>query len=243
MPLYVADYRADTAHLNASQHGAYLLLIMHYWSTGGLPVEDAPLARIACMTEQEWRRSRTTIAAFFTTDWHHKRIDIELARAADISSKRRASAVQMHAKRDANAQHLDTHARATSQPQSQEDSSLRSEARKRAKRLGDDWWPSLEDATYAQSKGLSDAEISTEAEKFRNHWTSKSGKDAAKLRWDLTWQNWILTAIERGKGRGNGHDRQRGESLGDLGRRLANEARELERAAGIGRSDEPLGGH
>src|SRR5581483_1633464 len=66
----------------------------------------------------------------------------------------------------------------------------------RATRLSEDWWPSLEDATYAQSKGLSQAEISTEAEKFRNHWLSKSGKDAAKTRWDLTWQNWILNAIE-----------------------------------------------
>lgn len=111
MPLYVADYRADTAHLNAAQHGAYLLLIMHYWQTGSLPTDDAPLARIACMTAVEWRKSKAVIAAFFTPEWKHKRIDAELARAADISSKRRASAEQRHSKRDANAELLDTHAR------------------------------------------------------------------------------------------------------------------------------------
>jgi uncharacterized protein YdaU (DUF1376 family) len=85
MPLYIADYRADTAHLSAAEHGAYLLLIMHYWQTGGLPKEDAPLARIACMSASEWRKVRPTIAAFFNDDWSHKRVDEEIAAAAEIS--------------------------------------------------------------------------------------------------------------------------------------------------------------
>jgi len=40
MPLYVADYLADTAHLGALESGVYLHLIMHYWLKGGLP-DDA----------------------------------------------------------------------------------------------------------------------------------------------------------------------------------------------------------
>lgn len=121
MPLYIADYRADTAHLNAAQHGAYLLLIMHYWQTGALPQDDAPLARIACMTPAEWRKARPIIAPFFQDGWKHKRIDGELARASEISSKRRASAELMHSKRHANAEQLDTHARASPPSPSQED--------------------------------------------------------------------------------------------------------------------------
>jgi uncharacterized protein YdaU (DUF1376 family) len=127
MPLYIADYRADTAHLSAAQHGAYLLLIMHYWTTGGLPVDDAPLARIAGMAPSEWKKNRPTVAAFFSSDWKHKRIDDELAKASDISSKRRASAEQRHSKSNAIAQQLDTHAGATSQSQSHpQEPSLRS---------------------------------------------------------------------------------------------------------------------
>ncbi len=33
--------------------------------------------------------------------------------------------------------------------------------------------------------------------KFINYWTAKAGKDASKVDWLKTWQNWILTAAER----------------------------------------------
>lgn len=103
MPLYIADYRADTAHLSAAEHGAYLNLIMHYWTTGGLPDDDRQLARIACMTPAEWRRARPTIKAFFQNGWRHKRIDSELERTNSIVEKRRDAAKEMHRKRRASA--------------------------------------------------------------------------------------------------------------------------------------------
>ena len=34
MSLHVGDYLKDTTHLDATLHGAYLLLIMHYWAKG-----------------------------------------------------------------------------------------------------------------------------------------------------------------------------------------------------------------
>lgn len=90
MPLYVADYLADTGHLRTVEHGAYMLLIMHYWRTGGLPNDDAPLARIARMTEDEWRQARPAIAPLFQGGWKHKRIEHELTEAARISAAGRA---------------------------------------------------------------------------------------------------------------------------------------------------------
>ncbi len=82
MPLYVADYLADTSHFSAAESGAYLHLIMHYWQTGGVPGDDdARMARIARMTPDEWRAARPMIEAMFGSGWRHARVDGELAEA------------------------------------------------------------------------------------------------------------------------------------------------------------------
>lgn len=50
-----------------------------------------------------------------------------------------------------------------------------------------------------------DVDIPVETQKFVNYWKAKSGRDATKLDWQRTWQNWILKAQqdeERRKSRG-----------------------------------------
>ena len=88
MPLNIGDYRANTTHLNATQHGAHLLLTMHYWQEGGLPDDDEQLARIACMTTSKWRRHGPVIRAFFGEGWRHKRIDREIKEAVKRYQRR-----------------------------------------------------------------------------------------------------------------------------------------------------------
>ncbi|EBU7151572.1 hypothetical protein DKU94_23725, partial [Salmonella enterica subsp. enterica serovar Typhimurium] len=46
MQLYIADYLADTMHLSAEEHGAYLLLMFNYWQTGRA-IPKSRLAKIA----------------------------------------------------------------------------------------------------------------------------------------------------------------------------------------------------
>jgi uncharacterized protein YdaU (DUF1376 family) len=89
LPLYVGDYLRDTRDLNTLQHGAYLLLIMHYWQHDGLPSDDARLAAIAGLTVAQWRRIREPVQAKFADGWRHKRIDAELARADRVFLQRR----------------------------------------------------------------------------------------------------------------------------------------------------------
>lgn len=92
MPLYIGDYLADTAHLNVQEHGAYLLLIMHYWTRGGLPEGDEAKMRICRLHgvngSNAWRSICLAIAPFFDENWRHKRIDKELEKVKLISEKR-----------------------------------------------------------------------------------------------------------------------------------------------------------
>jgi uncharacterized protein YdaU (DUF1376 family) len=84
MTLWVGDYLAGTVCLSGAQHGAFLLLIMHYWLTGGLPDDDRQLACIARLSLKQWLRNKPVIQAFFSSGWRHNRLDEEFRRAAAI---------------------------------------------------------------------------------------------------------------------------------------------------------------
>jgi uncharacterized protein YdaU (DUF1376 family) len=88
MPLYVGDYLGDTGHLTTTQHGAYLLLMMHYWRKGELPDDDRQLSKIAKLPLKTWCEYRATLQDFFYEGWKHKRIDAELAKMMRVSEKR-----------------------------------------------------------------------------------------------------------------------------------------------------------
>jgi uncharacterized protein YdaU (DUF1376 family) len=88
MPLYVGDYLGDTGHLTTTQHGAYLLLMMHYWRKGELPDDDRQLSKIAKLPLKTWCDYRATLQDFFYEGWKHKRIEAELAKMMRVSEKR-----------------------------------------------------------------------------------------------------------------------------------------------------------
>jgi uncharacterized protein YdaU (DUF1376 family) len=85
IPIYVADYLADTCRLTTEQHGAYLLLIFDYWRNGALPDDDAVLAQVCRLTADAWSMHGAVLRGFFTRAddglLHQKRIDVEIAKA------------------------------------------------------------------------------------------------------------------------------------------------------------------
>lgn len=112
MPLYVADYLSDAAHLTTVEHGAFLLLLMTYWQRGGpLPDDDRKLARICRLEPRSWKRIKPVISEFFEVsdgEWLNSRAERELASVRDKSLKNRkgglARAKQMLSQRSADAQ-------------------------------------------------------------------------------------------------------------------------------------------
>lgn len=92
MPLYVGDYLGDTGHLTTTQHGAYFLLMMHYWRKGGLPNDDKQLSKITKLPLKVWAEWREVLQDFFHEidgdPWRHKRIDAELMKMTKLSEAR-----------------------------------------------------------------------------------------------------------------------------------------------------------
>ncbi len=66
-------YEADTVHLTAAQHGAFMLLLMSHWARKVLPVDPVRLARIARCTSADWKRSEPVILPLlrFDADGYH----------------------------------------------------------------------------------------------------------------------------------------------------------------------------
>lgn len=115
MPIYWGDYMRDTGHLDAAGHGAYLMLIKHYWCTGGpISSDDNALCRIACCDSiKEWLKLKPKILPLFVVEGvtlRHKRIDKELGNAVLITEQRvlagKASAVARKRQRDVNGRSI-----------------------------------------------------------------------------------------------------------------------------------------
>ena len=85
---YPGDYGRDTAHLSLAMHGAYRLLLDHYFSTAKpLPTDPSALYRICrAFDEAEKGAVDSVVHQFFVLQndgYHNRRADRELAIQAE----------------------------------------------------------------------------------------------------------------------------------------------------------------
>jgi uncharacterized protein YdaU (DUF1376 family) len=194
MPLYVADYLADTSHLSTLEHGAYLLLIMNYWQRGkALPSNDQQLARICRLTGKQWGKVKTPIGNLFEFRdglWFHHRIEAELAKVRDKSTKA-SNAGKASAQQKANARSTpveqtfnhtdtDTDIQVTTLPVGQT---------RRGTRLPDDFEPDPTCRALAETLLLTIPESQQALDNFLDYWRGVPGAKGVKLDWQATFRN------------------------------------------------------
>lgn len=219
MPLYVGDYLADTGHLSTLEHGAYILLIAHYWRNEGLPDDDGRLARICRLTATQWKKIKPTLQALFIDGWKHKRIEFELTESRRISDAgQKGGIASAEARRQAKVQQNQTPNSTTverplndqptnpqalqpqPQPQPLKDSPAGAETKKGKSRkrpsvvLPENWKPGDDDLKKIAELGLVPAEITRELEKFTNH---ARQNDRRCVDWGMAFRNWSINAAER----------------------------------------------
>lgn len=181
MPLYVADYLADTRRLTMAEHGAYMLLIMEYWRNGGLPDDEKKLARIVGANAEEWAAVRENVSELFQDGWRHKRIDKELA-DAEASYARRAAAGRKGG--NAKAINQPEHSNATAMPEDCSSSYLamlkQSQPQSHTSSL-------RSEETRAERAAIAN-EAAQAFERFWIVWPNKTGKPAAVKAFFKVWR-------------------------------------------------------
>jgi len=224
MPLYVADYLADTAHLTAIEHGAYLMLILNYWQRGKpLPSDDTRLCRIARVPPELWPAVKAEIEEFFSEaggKWTHSRIDAELARVFDKSTKARASAQRSLSVRSTDAERNHSYTDTDTDTDTEEERKEGSPAevtggdgdapidpnfpkkkpipKAQAAVMPTGWTPTDAGMGYA-SELLGAAECGRQLEIIRD-WAESGGH--RKVSWEATWRNWVRRASRDGPRQG-----------------------------------------
>lgn len=203
---HIGDYRRDTMHLSILEHGAYRqLLDMYYLSESPIPKEtEVVFRRLCAKTDDEQKAIQTVLNEFFEynekTGWSHKRCDCEIQKYADKAEKAKENGKLGGRPKKTEvvisgfSEKTETKANQEPRTKNQEPSIDRATPRKRGSRLQEDWQLPADWKTWALSTQTTwdDEHVQKVALSFRNYWIAKSGKDATKLDWLATWQNWVM---------------------------------------------------
>lgn len=93
LPLYTGDYLRDTQHLSCSEHGIYLKFLMHCWDQRGpVPLDERKQQGICNARSgdeiEAMRRVRQEFFICMEDGWYNERMQREIARSEEISTKR-----------------------------------------------------------------------------------------------------------------------------------------------------------
>lgn len=220
LPFWVDAFQRDTQDLSTEEIGAYMLLLSAMWSREScdLPDDDKRLARVCRVTESKWKRGLGCVMRGFLVAESGVVFSKRLRREAayvehsvkEQSDRKKGKSPSKPLKDNDATQSTDdpqnipgeSPEQPTQQPNNptikiEEDKSSSIPKKSRGTRLSEDWFLPLDWGDYSLDQGMSHNEIRIEAEKFKNYWISKSGKDASKVSWEATWKNWTLNFIQR----------------------------------------------
>jgi uncharacterized protein YdaU (DUF1376 family) len=98
---YVGDVLRRTEDMNATQVGAYLLLLMFHWNHSRLP-DDADMPRVARVDLRSWKAMKNKVLDRVRQDLAV--LDAQKSKASEISKKRKKAAnTKWHSNGHANA--------------------------------------------------------------------------------------------------------------------------------------------
>lgn len=210
----IKSYQAATAHLTNEEDLAYRRLIELYYDTeqpipSALPDKPTALQSLSRRLRVGIPALEIVLSEFFVeteNGWVHEYCERVINDFRAYIARQAANGSKGGRSRKANAKPEEPTANPPisqknpliSQPLTKE-----TNKQERATRLSDEWVLPSEWGNWAldQNPGWVKDDVLRIAMKFKNHWLSKAGKDARKISWKATWENWVLNEIEYAKGR------------------------------------------
>lgn len=201
MPLWVSDFIGDTTDLDATETGAYLMLIMAQWQRAGcsLPADQNKLQRIA-RCGRSWPKTWAAIARYFEKDadgYFNTRArvvyqNVTLKRIVNSQSGAhggRAKALKNNDTDLANATNS-LKRKATipePYPDIEKEDAIASKKKPNLP-LPDGWVPNDKNLSDARSKNMTDGEIEDAATEFANY---HHKHDNRYRDWNAAWRTWL----------------------------------------------------
>lgn len=214
-PMYPADFEADTSHLTLEEDGAYNRLLRLMWMTPGcsLPDDVAWITRRLRVTPEIYERVIAPLLVEFFKRSNGRIFSPRLRKEwekVDETSRRRSEAGKKGGrpkatenKQETQKAGFDFDKAGPKQPEPEpysEKKEREANASQKKKPIGSrldaEWRLPKPWGDWAVSEGMAESAVRREADRFRDYWIGKAGKDGVKLDWEATWRNWIRKALD-----------------------------------------------
>ena len=200
----IGDYGRDTGHLSALEHGVYNLLIDWYY-LNERPITMKEAVRVSRGNPDE---TQVVLSEFFkeTKDgWIHSYADRIIAEYHAKAERNRANGAKggrpPKASKPIDSTEHKTQVVTSGMPEqtltnnhkpltTNQEPKEKALASPTGSRLPADWTAPEDWLTWARNEkpGINALQ---EADKFKDFWHAKAGKDGRKANWQATWRNWI----------------------------------------------------
>lgn len=188
---YPRDFIEGTIGMSFELKGAYrLILDLIYMQGGSLPDDARYISGLLGCTVRKWNTLRLELISLnkiqvknsFITNY---RAVIELETLRKLVEKQSENRSNYNKNKDLPTPNFD---------HTEPEPDIKIETKvstKKGCRIPNGWVP---DFNESDRIGLTRHQAIIEADKFRDYWKSKVGRDASKLDWNATWRNWCRNA-------------------------------------------------
>jgi uncharacterized protein YdaU (DUF1376 family) len=197
----LGDYAKKCGRLTMIQHGAYTLLIDSCYDREVFPTLEQAIEWTWASTEQEIEAVKFVLSRFFKLSddgtYVQDRILSELLEYHAKADTNKRIAIERETKRKQSSTNREpdvnepppNHKPITNNQEPVIDAAPKGTAK--AKRLSPDWQlPKAWGEWTLENMGWETTSVRLEADKFKDFWIAKGGREACKLDWEATWRNW-----------------------------------------------------